>query len=74
MIVVLVSHDLNLANRYCNRLMLLNSGKIYAAGKSQDVLTQDNIKEVYNIDVEINYNERTKSLNIVPLSPINMKV
>jgi len=28
LIVVLVSHDLNLANRYCDRLMLLNSGKI----------------------------------------------
>jgi len=74
LIVVLVSHDLNLANRYCDRLMLLNSGKIYSSGEPQDVVTHDNIKEVYNIDVEINYNKKTKSLNIVPVSAIDNKL
>lgn len=74
LIVVLVSHDLNLANRYCDNLMLLNSGKIYSIGKPQEVLTQDNIKKVYNIDVEVNYNKKTKSLNIIPIHAIDDKL
>ena len=73
LIVVLVSHDLNLVHRYCDRLMLLNSGKIYSIGKPQDVLTKDNIKDVYNVEIEINYNKKIKSFNIVPVSAINNK-
>ena len=72
--VVLVSHDLNLAGRYCDRLLLLNCGRIYSIGKPQDVLTVENIKEVYNIDVEIDYNKKTKSFIIVPISSINEKL
>jgi len=74
LIVILVSHDLNLATRYCDKLMLLNSGKIHTIGKSQDVITPDNIKEVYNIEIDINYNKRTKSFNIVPISPTDNKL
>ena len=70
LIVVLVSHDLNLAGRYCDKLVLLNSGKIYSKGRPQEVLTRHNIKEVYKIDVEISYNKKTKSLNVIPVSVI----
>ena len=71
LIVVLVSHDLNLASRYCDRLLLLKSGKIYSMGEPQEVLTPRSIKEVYNIDADINYNPKTRSLNIVPICTIN---
>ncbi|MCD6101256.1 MAG: ABC transporter ATP-binding protein [Candidatus Marinimicrobia bacterium] len=74
LIVILTSHDLNLASRYCDRLVLLNTGRIYSIGKPQNVLTRDNIREVYNIEVEINYNKRTKSLNIIPVAVINTKL
>lgn len=70
LVVILVSHDLNLASRYCDKLILLNSGKIYSIGRPREVLTPNNIKNVYNVDVEINYNEKTKSLNIIPISMI----
>ncbi|MDI6855803.1 MAG: ABC transporter ATP-binding protein [Candidatus Thermoplasmatota archaeon] len=73
LIVVLVSHDLNLASRYCDRLMLLNAGKIYSIGKPQEVLTKENIKEVYKIEIEVNYNKKIKSFNIVPISAIDNK-
>ncbi|MDD2666563.1 MAG: ABC transporter ATP-binding protein [Methanocellales archaeon] len=74
LIVVLVSHDLNLANRYCDRLMLINSSKIHAIGKPQEVLTRENIEDVYNIEVEYNYNKRSKSFNIIPISTIDSKL
>ncbi len=67
--IVLVSHDLNLASRYCHRMILLKTGKIHSAGKPQDVLTKDNIRDVFKIDVKIDYNEKAGILNIIPLSP-----
>jgi iron complex transport system ATP-binding protein len=45
--VVAALHDLNLAAEYCSRLVLINSGRIYAEGTPSEVITDDNIKEVY---------------------------
>jgi len=68
--IVLVSHDLNLASRYCDRIILLKEGKIHSVGTPKEVLTKDNIRDVFKINVEINYDERTDTLNIVPVSAI----
>ena len=40
-------HDLNLAVQYCDRLILLYDGAIKAEGTPAEVVTQDNIREVY---------------------------
>jgi len=68
LVVILVSHDLNLASRYCDKLMLLSLGRIYSIGSPKDVLTPENIKKVYNVDVEVNYHQKAKFYNIIPLS------
>jgi iron complex transport system ATP-binding protein len=51
MAAVAVLHDLNLAAQYCDRLVLLSEGRIYAEGSPEDVITAQNIKEVYGADV-----------------------
>jgi iron complex transport system ATP-binding protein len=60
MSVLAVSHDLNLISQYCDRLILLNDGKIYSMGEVDDVITKENISEVYNTDVDIKYNPITE--------------
>jgi iron complex transport system ATP-binding protein len=70
LIVILVSHDLNLAARYCDRLVLLNSGRMYAVGKPHKVLTCENIRKIYGIEAEVSYNERIKACSVVPVSVI----
>jgi iron complex transport system ATP-binding protein len=47
LIVVAALHDLNLAAQYCDRLVLINNGRIYAEGTPAEVITDDNIKAVY---------------------------
>jgi len=42
-------HDLNLAVQYCDRLILLHSGVIKAEGTPAQVVTQENISEVYGL-------------------------
>ncbi|MFH1327605.1 MAG: ABC transporter ATP-binding protein [Candidatus Bathyarchaeota archaeon] len=68
LVTLLVSHDLNLASRYCDKLVILNSGKIYSIGTPSEVLTPKNIKHAFNVDVEVNYHPSAKFYNIILLS------
>ncbi|MFC1949910.1 ABC transporter ATP-binding protein [Chloroflexota bacterium] len=45
--VIVTLHDLNLASQYCDRLILINEGRVYAQGTPTEVITARNIKEVY---------------------------
>jgi len=48
---VVVLHDLSLAARYCDRLYLLNNGKVHASGSVATVLSEENISDVYGVSV-----------------------
>lgn len=50
--VVVVLHDLNLAARYCDDLVLLGDGGVVAAGEVDDVLVPEVLEPVYGIGVE----------------------
>ncbi len=45
--VLMVIHDLNLASEYCDQLVLINKGKVHTQGVPEEVLTFQNIEEVY---------------------------
>ena len=49
--VMVILHDLNLAARYCDRLMLLNQGQAHLSGTPQQVLTPEALKSVFGLDV-----------------------
>ncbi|MGP3779490.1 ABC transporter ATP-binding protein [Halanaerobium saccharolyticum] len=54
--IITVSHDLNLTAQYCEELILLKEGRIFAAGPAEDVLTEENIRQVYKAEVLIKTN------------------
>lgn len=45
--VVAALHDLNLAAQYCDRLVLISNGRIYAEGTPGEVINTENIRQVY---------------------------
>lgn len=49
---VVVLHDLNLAARYCTRLVLLDGGRLVVAGTPDEVLTPETLHRIYGIHVE----------------------
>ncbi|WP_062069457.1 ABC transporter ATP-binding protein [Demequina sediminicola] len=49
--VIVVLHDLNLAARYCDEVVLLERGKVVAAGHPGDVLVPEVLEPVYEIDM-----------------------
>ena len=65
---IMAIHDLNLASRYADRIIMMNSGKIFAAGNPDSVLTPDNIKQVYGVEAEVNNNNGRPY--IVPIRPV----
>lgn len=50
---VMAMHDINLAARFCDRLILLKCGAVHAIGSPSEVLTPENIREVYGIDAVV---------------------
>jgi iron complex transport system ATP-binding protein len=46
-------HDLTLAGQYADRLLLLDGGKLVAAGAARDVLTRSLITEHYGAEVAL---------------------
>ena len=57
--VVSVTHDMNLAALYCDRIALLEEGQLRSLGCPGGVITESNIREVYGVDVVVDHHPLT---------------
>ena len=57
--VVIVSHDLPMVTRYCDRIILIHDHRIFAMGTADEVLTKENMRTVFNVDAELERDPRT---------------
>ena len=51
--VLLVLHDLNLAARCADQLVLMQCGHLVAKGTPGEVLTEDVIRDVFQVEVRV---------------------
>ena len=58
-------HDLNIAAAYCDRIILMKNKKVFNVGSPKEMLTRENIKELFDIGTHIIENEKTGRLNII---------
>lgn len=49
--VIAVVHDLNIAYTYGTKALLMNNGQVHSFGNVEEVLSRDNLKKVYEVDV-----------------------
>jgi iron complex transport system ATP-binding protein len=54
--VLHISHDLNLASEYCHRVVLLHKGSVFSVGTPAEVITEENIRRVYETTVLVEKN------------------
>lgn len=54
--VVMVSHDINLATMYGDRLLLLKSGEIIQIGRPGDVITYETLEKTYDCTLLVDKN------------------
>ena len=65
--IVVVIHDVNLASRYSDQIIMVNHGEIIEMGNPEDVITRKNIEEAYNLEVVIEKNKVTNKIFLTPI-------
>ena len=69
--VVAVMHDLNLAAFFCDWLFFLKGGKVICQGKTEEVLTPENIAQVYGVEAEVVASSFTNCRQVSFRLPVN---
>ncbi len=64
--MIAVLHDVNLAARYCDRIALLNEGRLRAVGTPREVLTPEAMQSVYGVDVVVRKDPFSGSVYVMP--------
>ena len=67
--VVAVLHDLNLAAAACDRLVVLSRGRVVAEGPPDPVLTEERVREVWEVPVWRGRNEASGAPVVLPALP-----
>lgn len=73
-LVVTALHDLSLATRFCDQLLILNAGNLIAYGAPGEVLSPECLREVFNVSgtwVKGAHTEDLTTLTLAPLMPDN---
>jgi iron complex transport system ATP-binding protein len=65
--VVMVLHDLNLAARYADRLVVMSKGRIIAAGSPADTLTEPVVNDAFGLEARIVPDPVCGSPMVVPI-------
>lgn len=50
MLVVMICHDINIAAKFSDEIILLDKGTVYAVGSPDEVITPANLEEVYGVE------------------------
>jgi len=67
MAAVAALHELELASRYCTRLILMDRGTVVADGPPLEVLTPQRLRSVYGVVAQVVPNPMTRGLSITVL-------
>ncbi|MBD0319604.1 MAG: ABC transporter ATP-binding protein, partial [Gemmatimonadetes bacterium] len=67
--VLVITHNLNLAARYADELVLMDRGRVAAQGAPREVLTESLVEEVYGWPVEVTHLDAGEGApQVVPLA------
>ena len=51
--VIIISHDLNIAAKYSDSMILMHQGTIHSVGIPSEVITEENLRTVYGVETEV---------------------
>lgn len=52
-LIVMISHDINIAAKFADKVILMFQGRIFDVGTPKEVITEDNLRTVYGVTSEI---------------------
>lgn len=65
---IIAIHDLNLASKYADRVVMMNKGEIFTAGDPASVFTPQNIAQVYGVESLVE--KKNGTFYIIPQRPV----
>ena len=65
--VLMIIHDINLASLYCDRLLVLKSGKQIASGSPNETLTKSVMRKTFNVDLHVELHPDIARPTVIPL-------
>jgi iron complex transport system ATP-binding protein len=68
MTIFLITHHLDLAARFADRLLILDGGRVAAEGLPREVLTEETLQRVYEWPISVSDDPATGALHMTPLS------
>lgn len=71
--VIMVLHDLNLAIRYSDNLVVMRDGDLIATGKPEEIITSELLKDVFELDATVIEDPVVGGPLIVPNDPYDIK-
>ena len=70
--IVLVTHDMGVAEKYCDRLMLLRSGKSIITGNSRDVASEYMIQNMSDEELRVHQKTENENAGEVVITSLNI--
>lgn len=64
---IVITHDLNLASEFADRIMICAQGRISAIGEPAEVLREENLKKVFNVDVLLDKNPASGNVRVTTI-------
>ena len=68
--MVVSTHDLNLAASLCQHLVLLRDGRVLAAGPTEQVLTAETVRALYDVEADVYRHAAAGHVTVVPVSRV----
>ncbi len=61
---VVITHDLNLAAAFADEIVMLKDGRVAAKGTPEEVLTAENVGNVFGVDVLLDKNPASGNVRV----------
>lgn len=71
-LIVIVTHDLPLAARYCDKIIIMKDGKIVDAGSAKDTVTTANIENIFHMRAKIGYDKDIEGIGVFLIGKIDV--
>lgn len=64
-IIILVTHDLQIDARYCDRVIVMEHGRIVSMGETDEVVNERMIEDVFHMVARVNHDPEIDGLSVL---------
>ncbi|GAA3936262.1 ABC transporter ATP-binding protein [Litoribacillus peritrichatus] len=70
-VIITAIHDLNMAARFCDRLIILANQQVVADGKPEEILTESHLRQHFSVEARVDKSDEDGFIRITALQPVS---